>query len=291
MSALESPPGQHHRDSRPADETAVEPGARRLGARHSARIRSLLLNIVSLLGLFVVWHIAALVWSSPFLPTPVRTLEAFVRVARDGDILGYSLWDHTKASTIRVLAGFAAGAMIGAPLGLFMGLFPKVWSAVRGALEPLRFIPPIAWIPLAIVLLVGLPRFAFLIFLGVFFPVFIGTAAAVARVESLHVEVAKVYGASRGWTTRHVVIPSVLPEIMTSMRVGLGIGWMTIVAAEMAGGTPEGLGKFMINYADLLRVPEIIVGMALIGILGFVLNELILIAERRLFKWRWAVSL
>ena len=82
-----------------------------------------------------------------------------------------------------------------------------------------------------------------------------------------------------------------LPDILGGMRVAMGAAWLTIVAAELAGGTPEGLGRLMLNYAELLKIPEIIVGMIIIGAIGFVLNELLLLAERYLFRWRWEVTL
>lgn len=253
--------------------------------------RNLAWNLLSLGGFLVVWQVVALAAASPFLPGPVETGQAFAALQVNGDVTGHTIMDHVVASTQRVLLGFILGAAVGAPLGVVMGLYPKLWAATRSVLEPLRFIPPIAWIPIAIVLMTGMTRYAFLIFLGAFFPVLIGTLTAIGRVENLHLDVAKVCGASKFWSIRHVVIPSVLPEAMASMRVGLGIGWMTIVAAEMAGGEQRGLGKFMINYAELLRIPEIIVGMIIIGTLGFVLNELLLITEKRMFKWRWKVTI
>ena len=150
-----------------------------------------------------------------------------------------------------------------------MGLYPKVYAGTRSVLEPFRFIPPIAWIPLAIIFFSGLTRFAFLIFLGAFFPIFTSTLVGVARVEPIHRKVGVVHGASKFWILRNVVVPTVLPDIMAGMRVGLGTAWLTIVAAELAGGISTGLGRMMINYAELLQVPQVIVGMLLIGLIGF----------------------
>jgi len=86
-------------------------------------------------------------------------------------------------------------------------------------------------------------------------------------------------------------VPTVLPDIMGGMRVALGAAWLTIVAAELSGGTSVGLGRMMVNYAELLQIPEIVVGMVLIGALGFAMNEILLLVERRLFRWRWQVTL
>lgn len=255
------------------------------------RIKSLLLNIASLAIFLVCWQVATLVFRSPFFPGPAEIARAFVDLVRAGDTQGISLFTHSWASLYRVLVGFAAGVLLGVPLGLLMGLYKQVYAATRSVVEPFRFIPPIAWIPLAIILFSGLPRFAFLIFIGAFFPVFTSTMVGVQRVELVHRKVALVYGASKFYMLTHIVIPTVLPDILAGMRVAMGAAWLTIVAAELAGGTNEGLGRLMLNYAELLKIPEIIVGMVLIGAIGFVLNELLLLCERYLFKWRWEVTL
>jgi NitT/TauT family transport system permease protein len=190
-----------------------------------------------------------------------------------------------------VLGGFVLAAVIGVPLGLLMGLYRPLYDNVRVVIEPFRFIPPIAWIPIAIILLRGYPRYIFLIWLGAFFPIFIATIVGVPRVQEIHQKVAQVCGASRAWIIRRIIIPSVMPDIIGGMRVGMGTAWMTIVAAEMTGGEPIGIGRMMVNYGELLQVPFIVVGMILIGTLGFLFNEALLVVEHRLFKWRAEVKL
>jgi sulfonate transport system permease protein len=88
-----------------------------------------------------------------------------------------------------------------------------------------------------------------------------------------------------------VVVPTVLPDILAGMRVGLGAAWLAIVAAELAGGISTGLGRMMTNYAELVQVPEVVVGMLLIGFIGFLMNEVLLLVERYVFRWRWQVTL
>ena len=255
------------------------------------RLRPVVLNVVSIIAFLAVWHAASALVASPFFPSPYAIVKAFVTLATNGDTMGNSLWAHCWASLYRVLVGFAAGVVLGVPLGLLMGLWPKLYTATRSIVEPFRFIPPIAWIPLAIIFFSGLPRFAFLIFIGSFFPVFTATLVGVARVEQIHRKVAVAYGASRAYVLTHIVLPTVMPDIMGGMRVALGAAWLTIVAAELSGGTSVGLGRMMVNYAELLQIPEIVVGMVLIGALGFVMNEMLLAVERRLFRWRWQVTL
>lgn len=255
------------------------------------RMKPIVLNLLSLAVFTTAWQIASMAVGSPFFPAPLEIIRAFLRLAASGDTQGTSLWMHCWASLYRVLVGFAAGVLLGVPLGLLMGLYRPVYAATRSVVEPFRFIPPIAWIPLAIIFFSGLSRFAFLIFLGAFFPVFTSTLVGVQRVELVHRKVALVYGATRLYVLTHIVVPTVMPDILAGMRIAMGAAWLTIVAAELAGGTNEGLGRMMLNYSELLKIPEIIVGMILIGIIGFVLNEMLLLVEAYLFKWRWQVTL
>lgn len=248
-------------------------------------------NVLAVIVALGAWEIAANLIASPFFPGPLKVVESFIRLAARGDTFGHTLWAHSWASIERVLVGFGLGVVAGVPLGLLMGLYPNVYARTRAVLEPFRFIPPIAWIPLAIIFFSGLTRFAFLIFLGAFFPVFTSTLVGVARVEPIHRKVALVHGASKFWILTRVVVPTVMPDILAGMRVGLGAAWLTIVAAELAGGISTGLGRMMINYAELLQVPEVIVGMLLIGLIGFLMNEVLLLTERYLFRWRWTVTL
>lgn len=256
-----------------------------------ASVKTVAWNILSLVLVLLVWHFAAMLVASPFFPVPMRIVEAFMQLATRGDTQGISLWAHSWASIERVLVGFGLGVALGVPLGLLMGLYPRLYTNTRSIIEPFRFIPPIAWIPLAIIFFSGLTRFAFLIFLGAFFPIFTSTLVGVARVEPIHRKVGVVHGASKFWTLRNVVVPTVMPDILAGMRVGLGTAWLTIVAAELAGGISTGLGRMMTNYAELLMVPHVIVGMLIIGLLGFLMNEILLLIEKRLFRWRWQVSL
>lgn len=272
--------------------TTKEGAARsEMPAAVGAGIKIIAWNILSLAIALVVWQLASRAVASPFFPAPMQIVDAFIQLATRGDTTGHSLWEHSWASIERVLVGFGLGVVFAVPLGLLLGLYPKLYAGTRSVIEPFRFIPPIAWIPLAIIFFTGLSRFAFLIFLGAFFPIFTSTLVGVARVEPIHRKVGIVHGAGKLWILRRVVIPTVMPDIMAGMRVGLGTAWLTIVAAELAGGISTGLGRMMTNYAELIMVPHVIVGMLLIGLIGFLMNEVLLLIERRLFRWRWQVSL
>jgi NitT/TauT family transport system permease protein len=280
----------------PSEEAADEAKglimlARPEQGRVTASVRAWITNAVVLLVFVLLWEAAAELLHSPFIPAPSDVWRAAIKLVTHGDVNGHTLWAHTGMSLLRVLAGFTAAAVMGVPLGLLMGLYPGLYRGTRGLIEPLRFIPPLAWIPIALVTMTGFTRYVFIIWLGAFFPIFVATLVGVPRVEILHKNVAVVHGASRGWIVRKVVIPSILPDILGGMRVGLGVGWMCIVAAEMIGGESVGLGKLILKYAELLRMAEIVVGMIIIGMCGLVMNEVLLVIERRLFRWRWEVRL
>lgn len=273
---------------------AQAPGSARLARRRSRlsrRGRTWINNLLVLAAFVVLWHVAAVIYDSPFIPKPYDVWLALERLTVKGDVNGHTMWAHTQASLMRVLAGFAAAVVMGVPLGLLMGLYPSLYQGTRSLSEPLRFIPPLAWIPIALVTMTGFSRYVFIIWLGAFFPIFVATLVGVPRVEILHKNVAMVHGASKGWIVRKVVIPSILPDIFGGMRVGLGVGWMCIVAAEMIGGDSLGLGKLILKYAEMLRMSEIVAGMIVIGLLGLIMNEILLAFERHLFRWRWEVKL
>ncbi len=269
----------------------LTPGTAAWQIRVTNALVSLGWNALVLLIFLAGWQILTILINSRFFPGPIAIFRAFADLAVNGDTGGRTLSEHAWASVQRVLVGFGLAVVAGVPIGLLMGLYPRVYANSRVVLEPFRFIPPIAWIPLAIIFFSGMTRFAFLIFLGAFFPVFTAALVGVSRVEPIHRKVGLVHGASKRWILGHVVFPTVLPDILGGMRVGLGAAWLTIVAAELAGGISLGLGRMMSNYAELVQVPQVIVGMVLIGMLGLLMNEVLLLVEKRLFRWRWQVSL
>lgn len=272
-------------------EKLQSPAGLMLGWRLSEGNYIRLLNALVLIGTGLLWHVIAYFYASPFIPGPIEVWNAGVTLVSQGDINGNSLWLHIYESLTRVLGGFALAILTGVPLGIILGLFPTLNKAFRVILEPLRFIPPLAWIPMALVILTGFSRYAFIIWLGAVFPILIATMNGIPRIDPVNIDVARVHGASWWWTLRKVVIPSILPDILGGMRVGLGVAWMCIVAAEMIGGGMTGLGKLLLIYAEMLRMPEIVVGMIVIGITGFIMNELLLQIERRAFAYRAVVQL
>ncbi|MGQ9760257.1 MAG: ABC transporter permease [Candidatus Methanomethylicaceae archaeon] len=253
-------------------------------------LRSVLLGTTSIVAFLLFWETLALLSQSPYIPGPYSVLRAFVTMLTVGDIDGYTLTWHTMVSLQRVLLGFIVGSVTGVPLGLLLGIKPMFRGAITPIIEPFRFIPPIAWIPLSIVLLVGLWRYVFLIWIGVFFPVLLDTIAGVKRSSMTLIQMARTFGADNKSILRRIIFPSSLPEIMNGLRVGLGVGWMCIVAAEMIGGEPVGLGRLILKYANLLQIDVVILGMITIGLVGLAMNYLILSVEKRMFRWRIEVK-
>lgn len=263
----------------------------RWGALAQTQLNYLGLNVLILAAFLVFWETVSSVVSSQFVPGPVAVGRGFVDVLFRGDVAGLGLLRHAVVSVERVLAGFSISCAIAIPLGVALGLKPGLYRAGKVILEPFRFIPPIAWVPIAILLLRGYARYMFIITLGTFFPVLVATMTGIARTDATHLDVAKTLGFAPVQRIWKVVLPSALPEIVAGMRIGLGVGWMSIVAAEMIGGELAGLGRMMLNHAELLRVEIVVVGMAAVGIIGFAMNEVFLGAERWLFRWRRGVKL
>ena len=259
--------------------------------RVSKRLKIYAYNMITL-GIFLMaWAIIQNTTTSSYFPTIGGVEKAAVELATQGDNQGFSLIQHAWASSLRVLSGFGLALVMGVTLGLLMGLYPSIYENSKVIIEPVRFIPPIAWIPMAMVLLRGFTRYVFIIWVGAFFPIFISVLTSIPRVETILKDSVKVYGGSRWDILKKIVIPSVTPEILAGARIGLGDSWMCIVAAEMIGGEPVGVGRLILKYADLLNMDAVVVGMILVGVIGFACNEVVLQIERRLFRWRSQITL
>jgi NitT/TauT family transport system permease protein len=272
------------------DATAAVPGApARAAGRGRHRIRAA--NGLALLAFVLVWEVGSRALRSSFFPGPLIVGRTFVSLLIEGDIQGYTLLTHAYVSLYRVSLGFAASCLTAIPLGIVLGLWRPLYLGTRIVSEPLRFIPPLAWIPLAILFFTGLGRYVFLIWVGAFFPLFILTMNAVSTASPLYVEVARVFGAGRWFIALKVIVPGALPQIVGAMRAVMSPAWMCIVAAEMVAAELIGLGQMIFNYATLLRMDVVIVGMLSIGVLGLVLNEAFMAIERAIFRYRQEVRL
>jgi len=155
-------------------------------------------------------------------------------------------------------------------------------------LDSIRPIPPLAWIPFSIVVFgLGLRSHVFIIFLGAFFPILTNTMSSVRATEKTFVDVAVLYGATSGQMLRKVVVPRTMPDMLTGLRIGIGIGWMCLVASEMIGLLrPIGLGYLIRSMVTYGRMADAFAGMITIGLIGFLMNAIILKTENYLLVWR-----
>jgi len=257
------------------------------------------LEIISIIFAVLIWQAIFLMLSRQLQESftdPVSVAKAFWYLCTFGDNNKTTLPIHSVASFSRLILGFAMAVVTGFPLGLLMSLRASVYRIFKPLVEVLRPIPPIAWIPLSIVLFQITYGPLFIIWLGAFFPILLNTIAGVRRTSPILVDVAKTFGADEKQTASKVIIPSSLPEFFTGLRIGLGVGWMSIIAAEMLGASspfgqgPQGLGYLIFNYWMSGNTASLVAGMIAIGLIAYAMNEIFLQTENRLFKWRKEVT-
>ena len=218
------------------------------------------------------------------LPPPSEVLRT------TGELLvaGYRqvpLWQHLLISVLRALAAFVVAIAIGIPVGLSMGLSPTVCAVFDPFVQFLRPLPKIALIPLVIVWFgIGEGAKFFLIFISSFLSIVVGAAAAVAGVSQGRLRAALSLGASRLQLYRYVVLPDALPEIFTSVRLSIGIGWTSLIAAEMVAAT-SGIGWMVINAGGYLRTDVVLLGIFLLGSVGYLFDFALVRLQSVLVPW------
>jgi len=260
------------------------PAPRGLGAEALARIRRLALPVL----LLAAWqYISTFVLDETtrtLLPAPTAVAAAGWELIASGELLRH-LFDSLR----REFTAFC-WSLVAIPLGVAMGWWKSVNEQLDPLIEMLRPIPPLAWIPLSILWFgVGDTQNQFIIFLGIFFPILLNTITGVRGVEPNLVRAARCLGAGEAAVLRRVVLRAALPQIVTGIRIGLGVGWMALVAAELVGAN-SGLG-FLINDArTLLRTDIVIVGMIAIGLVGLALDLMIRALSRRALPWSRAMQ-
>jgi NitT/TauT family transport system permease protein len=249
----------------------------------------LLKAVLPLLILLAIWQFIAYVSQGISL---FDIAFSFMKLIVQGDADGTRLAQHTAISMLRVTLGFGAAAVTAIPLGIIVGRYRALNMVLGPVIDAMRPIPPIAWIPLSILLFRTnmLGAQIFIIWVGAFFPVLLNTIAGVKRTSIVHLEVARTFGASEGQVLSSIILPSAAPEIMAGLRIGFGIGWMCLVAAEMIGGG-LGLGYLVILAEQLGRTGETISAMLMIGFIGFAVSYLMLRLEKYLLRWRREVAI
>jgi NitT/TauT family transport system permease protein len=214
------------------------------------------------------------------VPSPADVLQKFIEINRTTDFL-----DNVLISLRRIWLGFGIAAILGVSLGLLVGRYRIVRGLLFPALEALRPIPAIAWVPISVMLWPSNEvSIVFITFLGAFFPILLNTVEGVHAIDKVLLRAASSLGASEASMFRYVVLPGALPHIFSGLALGMGVAWVSLIAAEMISG------QFGIGYAtweaySLISYPEIVVGMITIGLLGWICSALIRIVGSMSTPW------
>jgi ABC-type nitrate/sulfonate/bicarbonate transport system permease component len=220
-----------------------------------------------------------------YLPTPESMWTTFLELVRDG-YQGQPLSEHVEVSLLRTLVGFAAGVVVGVPLGLFSGYSRRAGAMISPIMAFIRPIPPIAFIPMA-VLYFGLGETGkiVLIFFVSFNYVQANAHAGAANFPIAYRRAAETLGLTRWQTFMRIVLPGALPQIFTGLKVALALSWAVVVAAELVGAQ-KGLGFMISDAATLFRIPVVYIGIALIGVIGLAMNLTLNWLEARIVHWK-----
>lgn len=241
---------------------------------------------VASIGTFVLlWGLVSLKVSADFLPSPGMVLNEAIRLFNT-HVGGTSMVGHVGYSLRRVMIAFGLAILFGLPLGLLMGWNRVAEKIVMPVFEVLRPIPPIAWIPIAILWLgVAEGSKIFICFVGAFVIMILNSYTGMRYVDPLLIDAAKSFGASRSQQFFNVAVPACMPSIFAGVQNALSMAWMCVLAAEMVGAR-EGVGFIIIQGMDLNKSSMILVGMILIGIVGSLLAASLRWIERILCPWR-----
>jgi NitT/TauT family transport system permease protein len=248
------------------------------------RVRQMMPPVLLIALVVALWAAVVALSGSVIFPSPQQVVAGVYELALDG-----SLWRHIGASLMRVVTGFALALCIAMPLGLWMGRVPAAFRALNPLFQILRPISPIAWIPLTILWFgVGDASPVFLIFLSSVFPMIVQTSAGVHGIERRYLDAAENFGVPRAVLLRQVIVPAVLPEVVVGMRIGLGVAWLVVVAAEMIA-PKSGLGYLIIDARNAgNRYDLVVAGMIVIGLIGLLLDWAMRLLERLpAVRWRY----
>jgi NitT/TauT family transport system permease protein len=248
-------------------------------------VKKAALPLAVALAFLLAWDLLVRVSGSDLFPTPWQVAAGIVELARKGLLVKYIV-----ASLFRVTVGFGLAVLVGVPAGLLLGWFQRAFLAFNPMIQVFRPISPIAWIPVAI-LWFGVDDRApiFLIFLASVFPIMVSAMAAVRNIQPVYIRAARNFGVSRAELFRRVIFPATLPQVLTGVRIALGIAWLVVVAAEMIA-VNSGLGYLIIDARNAgKRYDLVVAGMVMIGLIGLGLDQLV----RRLETFdevRWGVG-
>ncbi|HLD89234.1 MAG TPA: ABC transporter permease [Candidatus Nanoarchaeia archaeon] len=236
-------------------------------------------GILKKLGVILIFLLVWQLFSSSIIPPPTEVVIAGIQ---SFDIL----ISDTFISLTRVFIGFILASILGFFVGLALYQSNMLNDLFSPLIDLLRPISPVAWVPIAIMWFgIGNNPAFFLVGLGVFFPVFTNTYEALRLVKKSYLYVAKNLGASKFKIITKVLVPAAMPQIITGLRIGLGVGWMALITAELVGAT-SGLGYMIQLNRMLLQTENVILGMVVIGIMGYIMNKIMLTYEAKITRWR-----
>ncbi|AUX71290.1 taurine ABC transporter permease TauC [Erwinia pyrifoliae] len=264
-----------------------EKTAQRKGPLRWPLRRRLTISLATLLVLLIVWWaVTRLQLIAPlFLPAPQQVWHQLMAIAGPTGFMDATLWQHLAASLTRIVIALLAAVVIGVPVGILMGLN----DTLRGILDPLielyRPVPPLAYLPLMVIWFgIGETSKILLIYLAIFAPVAMSALAGVKNAQQVRLRAARSLGASRWQVLWFVVLPGALPEILTGVRIGLGVGWSTLVAAELIAAT-RGLGFMVQSAGEFLATDVVLAGITVIALIAFALELALRALQHRLTPW------
>jgi NitT/TauT family transport system permease protein len=240
------------------------------------------LSILGVAAFFGLWTLAALsgLTQPQFLPTPLEVLNKFVELTSQ-PFVGYTLQQHLLSSMGRFGMGFGLAVAIGIPLGLMMGWFRWLDAIVTPLFDALRFVAPIAWVPFAALWFgTGIGGPVLIIFTGAFPPCVINAYRGAKYVEPRFIEAARTLGASNLRMIVEVLLPASIPSIVAGLRVSAGLGWQSLVGAELIVAS-SGIGYLMVKGQSNVSTAIVMSGMIAIGIVGVVIDILLRALEAR----------
>jgi NitT/TauT family transport system permease protein len=252
---------------------------------NKGRLRAALIGVLSLVAFLIVWHLltkyrVVLFVRFTNVPSPLAVYASFTKAIHDPKFLM-----HVLLSCRRIIFGFSLATLVAVPLGLVMGRFKLIHEIVFPVSEVLRPIPAIAWVPMAIMLWpTNEQSIVFITFLGSFFPILVNTLHGMSLVDPVLVRAARCLGARETSIFREVYFPASLPHIFTGLTVGMGVAWVSLIAAEMISGQ-YGIGYFTWEAYSLVQYADIALGMIAIGVLGLTSSVLIRSAGRLAMPW------
>ena len=276
-------------DTEVRPEVVAEPSAPRRRMRIPRRVIVSTTAMLILLGIW--WAVAAAkIWDPVFVPSPVSVWDQLIRTSTEHDGVrgygGYMLWEHLWVSVRRILLSSAIAVVIGIPIGIAIALVPLLNEAFGPAITFLRQLPPLAYFSLLIIWF-GIdetPKLVLLV-IAAMPPIIVSTAVGIESVHKDYINGARSLGASRLALIRFVLLPAALPDVFTGIRLGVGVAYTSVVAAETVNGVP-GLGGMIRDAQRYNQTDLVVLGILVLGLTGLLLEGLLTWLQRRATPWR-----